>query len=1360
MSYRLFSLFLVLALFATVGAAENPPEVDAAVGHAGLHDAEAKAKTVQLDRARAKGLVTGDSWAPLLGPSPIDATKYSLRLFLDFDREVVSGSVEVDFTAAQPDLAALDLDAWAGLRVLGVTLLEDPALAFDSPVDLDFEHDDDTLSINLPRTLNEGESARVLISYGGRAGYGGDGINWDYHGNSQRVAWTMAEPFGARVWWPCNDRPDDKAVVDITVTAPSQYTVASNGLMESILDHGDGTTTTHWASVYPVAPYLVVMDVADYVHSEETYVSEAGTTMPVALYAFPEVADQAELDLAITPTMIEVMAEHFGEYPFIEEKYGNCTANFGGGMEHQTLTTLSAGAIGTDWMPWLNVHELGHQWWGDWVTCADWRELWLNEGFATLTEWLWAEHLSESTLQDYLADSDSIGLFLGPVYDNPVPFSGTVYDKGAWVLRMLRQRLGDQDFFEGVATYRQAHAGEAAVSEDLRAAFEAASGHDLEQFFQQWVYGENRPRFQYSWENINGPAIRLTIKQIQQNAGLFEMPLDVRVTTSGGVEDHTIELAALAEQTVDIALNASATGIELDPNRWSLFLASPSDLPDLDLGPNYPGPFDAGLASVSTPATMTIPLANVGGTPLEIYDWGFASGNSDFTITSPSELPLTVAPGTEIEIEISFRSGGLGSRANWLWVFSNDPDNSGFTYARVEGRGTLFPGVFLQTPSSANFGSIPIFGVRDSSIEISNIGEASVSLSATVEGEAFSLRTPVPAVSEPGTRHTILLRFAPETVDDHQGTLILQTDNPADPTVEISLRGTGASAPHLQITPSSLALGIVGDSVSEIPLRISNDGTEDLELYELVFDGLFDSTMAGGETLIVSPGGYQDIPIFSTADANGSVHGSLRIQSNDPNLPWASVPLSAVAVETPPTTDDKLAIPASASTPGLGGAWWSTNLVLLNTGEDDGAADLLFGPPGTPTHTVVDRTVTLPARSQRTLSDVVASLGYQGAGGMTVTTSIPGVFLTTRTAAESENQTFGQTIGPVRLGDAQSGQVTSVLAGLASGDGFHTNFGLYNLSDHRITLTFEVYAADGEHLGQITLSADAGAFAQDVDALSGLGTGDLRGAWAAVSSADATDLFTCYASVVDDLSHDPTFVPPILINQGSGHQIIPTVAAKAGLYNTRWATELTLVNPADIEVQATLTFHSEDGLSTESVDRLIAETSALYVDDLVRDLFGETGAGWIEMQASQALVSTCRIFNNAPEGSFGQFVPTLAMPTGAVDGVLVIPGLRSDNGFRSNIGLTSMSDMDTTVSVTVFSDDGVELGTEIVILPAGAFVQLVEVLERTFHFEGSAWAEIQSEDTEAVYAAHASVVDDSTGDPSFILALPGGHTID
>ena len=161
--------------------------------------------------------------------------------------------------------------------------------------------------------------------------------------------------------------------------------------------------------------------------------------MPVVIYAYPRLPSRPRSDLAITPDIIGALAEAFGEYPFLEEKYGNCTVPFGGGMEHQTLTAYALSGAGgrPHWTEWLNVHELAHQWWGDWVTCADWRDLWLNEGFATYREWLWAEHKGDDVLQTTSPAPTALASSSGPCTTTRSPFSGTVYDKGAWVLRML-----------------------------------------------------------------------------------------------------------------------------------------------------------------------------------------------------------------------------------------------------------------------------------------------------------------------------------------------------------------------------------------------------------------------------------------------------------------------------------------------------------------------------------------------------------------------------------------------------------------------------------------------------------------------------------------------------------------------------------------------------------------------------------------------------------------------------------------------------------------------------------------------------------------------------------------------------------
>ena len=184
MSIRFLSLLLALSLCSTASAADVPPEVEAALNFFSLHKTEASGKAAQLERARAKGLIAGDSWAPLLNPSPIDVSRYDLQLFLDFSREVVSGSVEIELTAVQPDLSTIELDAWSGLRVLGTTLLQDDAYPFDSPVDLDFSHENDMLTIELPRALMVNDDLRILVTYGGRAGHQGNGINWERMGSS------------------------------------------------------------------------------------------------------------------------------------------------------------------------------------------------------------------------------------------------------------------------------------------------------------------------------------------------------------------------------------------------------------------------------------------------------------------------------------------------------------------------------------------------------------------------------------------------------------------------------------------------------------------------------------------------------------------------------------------------------------------------------------------------------------------------------------------------------------------------------------------------------------------------------------------------------------------------------------------------------------------------------------------------------------------------------------------------------------------------------------------------------------------------------------------------------------------------
>jgi hypothetical protein len=327
------------------------------------------------------------------------------------------------------------------------------------------------------------------------------------------------------------------------------------------------------------------------------------------------------------------------------------------------------------------------------------------------------------------------------------------------------------------------------------------------------------------------------------------------------------------------------------------------------------------------------------------------------------------------------------------------------------------------------------------------------------------------------------------------------------------------------------------------------------------------------------------------------------------------------------------------------------------------------------------------------------------------------------------------------------------LAGLASGDGFHTNFGVLNLDLEPLTVRYDVHAADGRLLGDFTITAAAGGFAQYVDAVADLSTEDLRGAWAEVSCAGEASYLT-YASVVDDASHDPTFIPPNGVDAGAELLWVPVAAANGGLAGTRWLTTLDLLNLNETAAATTLTFLPADGSEGIIVERELPAGGALHSPDVVRDLF-ELGAasGWIQVEATAPLHGACRIFNNADTGTFGQHVPVLTEADAFAPGSsLLLPSLRSDAGFRTNVGATSFADVDGALEITFYTDEGDEVGTTTVNLPAGAFVQLVEVLTTEHAYEGSAWASVSTDNAGGPVAVHASVIDGATGDPSFINA--------
>jgi aminopeptidase N len=521
--------------------------------------------TPYLAAAKARAFSRAVSRARTASPAQdaYDAKYYSLDLTIDPAQQLLEGVVRMSATVTAGPLSTLELDLESGgLTVDGVTR---DGLA------LPFTHASDRLDISLDRPFDGGETIDVVIRYHGTPIPGGFGsFTFDSH-LGYPLVWTLSEPFGARAWWPCKDQPADKAdSVDVRVCVPSGMRTASNGTC--VLDTDDGIhATTAWHERHPIAPYLVAVTSFPYYTYSDWFRPTPSDSMEIRFWVYLENFGVHADDNAHVKDMLAAESAQFGPYPFLDEKYGHVEFPFGGGMEHQTCTSLGS------WSPYIEAHELGHQWWGDWVTCRDFHHIWLNEGFATYAEALWAE--SQGGAAAY-HDNMSYKRYFGPgtiyvpdlsqverIFDG-----GLSYDKGSWVLHMLRHALGDSLFFTALRDYGRQHAYGTAITEDLQQAFEATSGIPLKAFFQEWIYGEGFP--QYEASVASGPGVtagyHATVELTQTQAGTpFWMPVDLELRSASGTQRFRV-IDSLAVQKFEFHYPDSVTAVVVDPDEWIL----------------------------------------------------------------------------------------------------------------------------------------------------------------------------------------------------------------------------------------------------------------------------------------------------------------------------------------------------------------------------------------------------------------------------------------------------------------------------------------------------------------------------------------------------------------------------------------------------------------------------------------------------------------------------------------------------------------------------------------------------------------------------------------------------------------------
>ncbi|HKY31273.1 MAG TPA: M1 family aminopeptidase [Candidatus Polarisedimenticolia bacterium] len=579
------ALILLLAVAAggfPASARGAEPPGDLRPGHRPPPSAEERRRLRQEEGPAREALARSLQEAQLAPGAPVDVQRYTLSIKVTPPpAKRVEGTVRIEALAVAAGVSALDVGLYDVMAVSAITRGPEP---------LAFTRGGNLLRITLDRAYAAGETIDLTIAYGGtppEAGYGSFTFR-THAGGSQPIISSLSEPTFAPTWWPCIDHPSDKAIVAMDLNVPGTLIGVSNGRLTGVVPQPDGTATYLWRSDYPISTYLVSVAISNYATWTDSYQPlGGGPPMTVQHWVYPEHLAAAQRDLAVTVPQMELFSGLFGEYPFVADKYGHAIFPFAGGMEHQTVSSYGAGLItGDNRYDWIVAHELAHQWWGDSVSPADWREIWLNEGPATYSEALWWEHLGGgASLRAYMASLDTRP-YCGTLYDPGACglFNKAVYDKGAWVMHMLRGMIGDEAFFDGLRGYGAAFAYGNATTGGLQQAMEQASGRPLGAFFSRWVMQPGEPAYSWGWSaapSSTGWVTRVRIAQTQPGAP-FEMPIRLRITAPGGPYDAVVENTAAVQEISLPGIPFQPQSVAFDPDRWILATATQAALPDGD----------------------------------------------------------------------------------------------------------------------------------------------------------------------------------------------------------------------------------------------------------------------------------------------------------------------------------------------------------------------------------------------------------------------------------------------------------------------------------------------------------------------------------------------------------------------------------------------------------------------------------------------------------------------------------------------------------------------------------------------------------------------------------------------------------
>ena len=490
-----------------------------------------------------------------------DLQSVRTHLWFDLEQHGIRGETTQTIALLRDNVSQIKFDS-VELKIDSVTLDGKPAKFSVAPNELD---------VALTAPGKRGDHHEFVIRYNGRPKKGLYYVFPDKsYPDRPKEIWTQGESEDTRYYIPIYDYPNDRITSEMLLTVPATWITISNGKLISEKTEADGSKTWDWKQTQPMSTYLISAVAGEFVEKKEMW-----RGIPVR-YVVPR-GDEDKIDstFARTKEMLDLFSDKLGvKYPWDQYAQSSVDDFVEGGMENASATTLTSRGLvnpklaseeeqGSDS---LDSHELAHQWFGDLVTTKDWADIWLNEGFATYFEHYWTEQRygSDGAAYEFWRDQSQWNrqkrLFTAPIVnrnsDDSLEFAGNIYTKGGWVLHMLREKLGDEDFFRGLHHYLEVNRGQNVVTADLQKGIEQATATNVDKFFQQWIYGAGAPQFSITCTYDDAAhQVKLNVKQTQKVenfVGLFDVPIDVEIATANGKKTFPIEVAK-ADETFTFA---------------------------------------------------------------------------------------------------------------------------------------------------------------------------------------------------------------------------------------------------------------------------------------------------------------------------------------------------------------------------------------------------------------------------------------------------------------------------------------------------------------------------------------------------------------------------------------------------------------------------------------------------------------------------------------------------------------------------------------------------------------------------------------------------------------------------------------